>query len=481
MLKHLKTINAYAALCLLCVSYSSSAEFRLEPYINAQEVFSDNINLDDNDKESDFVTVLQPGLYATHTGSRLKARFNYALEQIIYADDTSSDQTIHNLRTDALAELWSDHLFLDFSVNNGQQNVDSTTSIGADNISNTAGREDIFFYRVNPFWKQKISDIAKLTIGHTYDEILSDIGDSNSNFSYLNITNGSRLTRLLFSFEANNRFVDVDGADEVRFTKIKNRFIYPVTRTFSATATIGYDDDDFNSTSDTSGELWNVGFIWRPSQRTNVDVSVGESYFGSDFNVEAAYAYGRTELRLTFDRAQETTRDFLTETPTEILYERGASGLLNEKGEIIDDRSFVSPSILDATSIDQTGGITLTSALRAVAVYTLNRNIFQLGLFYDENEFQQTAEQIETFGVDVNWNRRISRTLESNLNLVYQNRNLETGIETNDYIVDLNLVKNLAPQLNLIFGYSHTIFESDNAAITEFSENRAFIGINKVF
>ena len=468
--------------CLLISFYSFAENFKLEPYINAQEIFSDNINLDDNNKDSDFVTVLQPGLYATRNGARLKARFNYALEQIIYGDSAISDETIHNLRTDANAELWNDHLFLDFSANNSQQNVSSSSSLGADNISNTANREDVFFYRVNPFWKQKISDLAKMTIGHTYDEILSDIGDSNSNFSYINITNGTRYRRLLFDFEANNRFVDVDGAsDEVRFTNIQNRFIYPVTRTFSATATVGYDDDDYVSTGDTSGVLWNVGFIWRPSQRTNIDVAVGERYYGADFNVDAAYAYGKTEVRLTYLREQRTTRDFLVQSPTEILYERGASGLVDEQGNIVDDRSFVSPSILDATTINQTGGTTLTSELRAVGIYRLRRDNFRMGFFYDENEFEQSTNTIETYGVDFNWNHRFTRTWQSDLSLVYQNRNLETNTETNDYIIDLLVVKNLARQLNLVFGYSHSIFEADGPGITEFTENRAFIGINKIF
>ena len=471
--------------CILCCFYSGycfARNYNIEPYINAQEVYSDNINLNDNNKEDDFVTVLQPGLYATRNGPRFKARFNYALEQIIYADSSGSDETIHNLRTNALGELWKDHLFLDFSANNGQQNISSSSSLASDNISNAVNREDVFFYRVNPFWKQKISDVAKMTFGHTYDEILSDIGDSNSNFSYINITNGTRFRRLLFNFEANNRFIDIDGSpDEIRFTNIQNRFIYPVTRTLSATATLGYDDDDFVSNGDTSGVLWNVGFIWRPTQRTNVDVSAGERYYGSDFDIKADYAYGRTQFRLSYQRDQQTTRDYLARSPSEVLYERGASGLVDKEGNIIDDRSFISPSVLDAATISQTGGTTLSSTLRAVGVYTLNRNIFSTSFFYDENEFELSNGTIETYGVDFGWNRKLSRTMESDLNLVYQNRNLETGAEINDYLVDLVVVKQLSRQLNLFFGYSYSLFETDTATINEFKENRAFIGINKVF
>ena len=478
----MRTTLIYTCLtCILFSNFSVATDFKLEPYLNFQELFSDNINLDDNNKDSDFVTVLQPGLYATRNGSRLKARFNYAPEFIMYAGDIASN-TVHNLRLESLAELWNDHLFLDLSANNGQQNIAPTTSIGADNLSNAANREDIFSYRINPFWKQKISDYANLTFGHTYDEILSDIGDSDSNFTYLNIKNGNRFKRLLFDFEFNNRFVSIDGAsDDVRFTNIQNRFIYPISRTLSLTATIGYDDDEIPSRSDSSGVLWEGGFIWKPSKRTDIDFSAGERYFGSVFNIDAGYGYGKTELRFTYNRSQQTTRDLLIDTPSDVLYARGASGLVDEQGNLIDDRSFISPSVLDAASINQTGDTVITSELRMVGVYRLRRDVFQLGFFTDTNEFRQTNGEIETYGVDFNWNHRLSRTLESNANLVYQNTDLQTGATTNDYLLDLVLIKNLAKDLNLAFGYSHSIFESDDSTINEFSENRVFVGINKVF
>ncbi len=479
----MRTTLIYTCLiyCAIFTHNIWATDFKVEPYINVQEIFSDNINLDDTNKDSDFVTVLQPGLYATRDGSRLKARFNYAPEFIIYAGDAQDDD-IHNLRADAIAELWKDHFFLDFSANNGQQNINSGNSLGADNISNANNREDIFSYRINPFWKQKISDYANLTIGHTYDEILSDIGDSNSNFSYLNIKNGNRFKRLLFDFEFNNRFVEIEGtSDDIRFTNIQNRFIYPVTRNFSATATIGYDDDDIVQVSDSSGVLWLAGFIWKPSKRTSIDFSAGERYFGSVFDVDAEYAYSKTQVRFSFNRFQQTARDALLNTPSEILYERGASGLIDEQGNLIDDRTFISPTALDASVINQSGETFVTNELRVIGIYTLKRDIFQLGVFYDDNESRQSTNQIETYGADASWNHRLTRTLQSRLNLVYQNSNLETGVQTNDYLLDLVFIKNVTKDLNLAFGYSHSIFESDSTVFPEFSENRVFVGINKVF
>lgn len=478
---HIKLIYT-CIIYVLALNLCFAKDYKVEPYIYVEELYSDNVLLVDDDEQGEFATTLNPGLYAIRDGSRLKARFNYALEQIYITGDDVPDNTVHNLRADAIGELYKDHLFLDVSANNGQQNVASTQSIAADNITNFGNREDVFFYRVNPFWKQKISDFAKMTIGHTYDEVLSDIGDSDSNFSYINLVNGNRFQKLLFNFEASHRTVGIENAqDDVSFSNIQNQFIYPITRTFSATGTIGYDSDDIQGVSDTSGHLWNVGFLWRPTKNTNVNFSAGERYFGSDIFADVGYARGRTELRLTYQRERQTARDLLTQTTSEILYARGASGLLDEQGKIIDDRSFVSPSILDATAIDQNGQTLLNTELRAIALYTYRRNVYRLGFFMDENEFQQANNAIESFGVDLGWERQISRSLLSNLNLVYQTRDLQTGIETQDYVVDLLVTKNLSKNFNIDFGYRLSLFESDNGSLGEFTENRIFVGINKVF
>ncbi len=457
-----------------------AAKYYFEPYFNAQEILTDNVNRTNAGKESDFVTVLQPGLYATRNGSRFKTRFNYAPQQIIYGGSTS-DNTVHNLATDGNVEFFDNHFFTDFSIKNSQQNTSSFTSQSEDNISNNTSRDNVLFYSVNPFWKQNISDLAKLTIGHSYDEIISGAGDSNSNLSYINIVNGTRFTRLLFDFQMYNNFVEIDSADDSRFSSIKNRFIYPLTRTFSATATLGYDDNEIITSGDTSGVLWNAGFIWRPSRRTNVDISVGERYFGTDINVDARYAYSKIEVRLSYSQTQQTTRNFLTFEPSQVLFDRGASGLLDKDGNLIDNRGFANPTVLNNATIGQRSEAVLSDQLRAVFIYRLKRDELRLTTFVDENEFQLSGDQTDSYGIDFGWSRNLSRTLTSNVNLTYQNRNLTTGIETNDYLVDVSLAKNFSQTLSAVLGFSVSLFESEAGSAAGFLENRIFVGLNKTF
>ena len=478
-------ITTYTYTCIiftLFVSKVSAADYKIEPYVGAQQVYSDNIFLDDANKEDDFVTYLRGGLYSTYDGRRIKSRFNYALDQFLYAN-VGDDDTIHNLRADARAELYQDHLFLDFNALNGKQIVNANASVAEDNISASNNREDVFYYSANPYWKQKIYNWANVTMGHVYDEILSDIGDSNSNQSYINIVNGTDVTRLLFNFEANNRFVDIENGDDARFTTIRNRFIYPVTRTFSATASVGYDDDDFTSNSRTSGMLWNVGFIWRPSRNTNLDLSVGERYFGTDVRVRADYDLGKTTFRMTFDRYQQTTRDNIFTDQSEALYAVGRSGLVDEDGNLIDDRNFGSATALDGVALNQTGETIISSELRAVVRYQHLRNLFEFVTFYDQDEFQITSGELDTIGTEFTWQRELSRTLTSELKLIYENRDVDQFVESDDFLASLQLNKQLSETFSVYFTYRYASFDptSVNSIINAATENRVLIGINKRF
>ena len=476
----IKTTYTCILLMILCGSVSAG-EWLIDPYFDIQEIYTDNINLNDDNKQDEFITLLRPALFSVYEGNRYKSRFHYALEQYIYANDTPDD-AIHRLDFDNLYEVVNDHLFFDFSVENDEQLLNSTASLAEDNLSNSSNREDVFYYRINPFWKQKISEWANATLGHTYDEIISDIGDSRSNFSYLNIINGNRVSRVLFDFKFTNRIIEFESADDVRFTNLQNRFIYPLTSTFSPTFTIGYDDDDFESASDTTGVLWGVGFIWRPSQRTNLDITVGERYFGSNILANASHKRGNTLFTLTFNETQLTTRDALFDDSAIDIYQAGASGLLDENGEInTEDRRLGGLTALEAANLDQVNDTVIISRLDAQIEHDDPRNFWRLTTTISEDEFQTTGTTLDTFGAVFNYRRKLTRTLTANVDSYYENRQAFIGGETFDYAIGTGLTKQLTRSFNIYFQYRLARFEANTPLINEFTENRALIGIYKVF
>ncbi len=92
--------------CLMVsVSVVEAGKWDITPRLSVAEVYSDNINLDDDNKESDLVTVVTPGLSVHGQGGRLVVDLDYELENTVFLDNSDANGSFHKLSADATAEV----------------------------------------------------------------------------------------------------------------------------------------------------------------------------------------------------------------------------------------------------------------------------------------------------------------------------------------------------------------------------------------
>ena len=135
------------ALCglLLCATHVEAGDWDITPRISVAEVYSDNINLDDNDKEYDLVTEITPGVSIHGEGARLRADFDYQMQNTFFLRNSDGDGTFHQLNANGTAELARNFFFVDASSAMGQAliNADDTASTG--NLNNAGNRTDFCY------------------------------------------------------------------------------------------------------------------------------------------------------------------------------------------------------------------------------------------------------------------------------------------------------------------------------------------------
>lgn len=444
--------------------------------ISLTETFTDNVDLEDDEfSNGDFITVISPTLEIVSESRRIQSRTNYLLQGIKYKN-THNSSFIHTVNSDSSIEFIEGHLFADVNFKNGQQNTSASTTerLAADNLSNgsdSSGRVNVFSYQLDPYWKQHINNLVEITLGNNFNEIISDNNNSTANKTYVNITNGRRISRLLFDLDFENKIVKNEGNDEIRFRNINNKITYPFTRLFSFVASIGFDDNQFESSQDNGGVSWSLGGIWHPSRRTNLELTYGERYFGTDLKIEGSYETSRGKIRLRFEQIPETTRNS--------LLNQQSLNLRDAFGEVIIDPNTGNPANLDLAAIDQRNEVIVNNKFQVDFSYFRKRNIFNLSMDFSEREFQLSGDKEEIFKTTVHWHRFIKRNLASNVVLQHQNRTLINGGETSNYIVDYSLKKVLGKQFGIIMGLRHSLFESDVS--DGYLENRANITVYKTF
>src|SRR5678815_3815882 len=66
--------------------------FSIVPTFSVTETFTDNRHLTTNNRQSDLITQISPGLHMTSTGGRVRGFFDYSLTGLLYARDSSSNE-----------------------------------------------------------------------------------------------------------------------------------------------------------------------------------------------------------------------------------------------------------------------------------------------------------------------------------------------------------------------------------------------------
>ena len=469
---------------LLCVFYSFiaglpvgtlAAEWDFSPALTIDEVYTDNVNLAPSGfREDDLISVITPGISVGRESSNLKFKFDYSLQNTLYAGDGDRNQHNHALNTDTSAILLDDHFFLDFSLARSVQNVTNTGAIAADNLNVSGDRGAILNYQIAPYWKQRIGKFANLDVRYTRDKISSSrtFGSRADDF-IVSLSSGSNYNRLLFDLQFENSKITNESLRSTRTRRYNLNLRYLLTRKLAITSNIGYDDNEFDSSRNSIDEvIWNFGFEWNPSTRTSLSVSYGERFFGNDLKIFLSHRGRKIETSIRYERSPSSTR--------ESFLQQQAFNLTDLFGNPLDN--VINPQIADLNLAvrEQTNEILIRSKLVALVSYRLKKHAINLSADYDKSEFEISGltEYIRNINLDWSWN--LFPSTSSNFRITWTKNNLRGDRNDTFLILQYGLSHRLTESLTGNIGLRYLDRKSDRV-LSEYDESRIFANISKSF
>jgi len=112
----LRLVRAAVLSAAVCSALPAlAADFRFTPVLSLSEEFNDNMLNTAHDRQSDFITRLQPGAAALYRGPSLNGELSYNFDYQNYARGTREDEKNHFLALRGSAELVDNFLFLEAS------------------------------------------------------------------------------------------------------------------------------------------------------------------------------------------------------------------------------------------------------------------------------------------------------------------------------------------------------------------------------
>jgi uncharacterized protein (PEP-CTERM system associated) len=474
---------------LLCATIVEAGNWEITPRISVAEVYSDNINLDDSDKEYDLVTEITPGISLHGEGARLVADLDYQMQNTIFLKNSDGNGTFHQLNANGTAELRKDFFFMDATSTMGQAVISADDTASTGNLNNAGNRTDFITYSLSPYILPHFGNVANGNLRYRYSTVLYDSGDA-SDADIHDLTAGLVSGRfwgpLSWSGEFHHNEVRRDsGGDDTREGASGNAR-YLINNHFSLVARGGYFDDDYESSEAIeNGSYWAVGFFWQPSRFYSLEALNGNNLTTVTVGL---YPTQRTALLVNYeDRGvgpntgevwsgnfQHSTRhtswnaSYEEETTTQ-QEQQLQEGFVFLSIDPITGEVNPNPQPGDLTVIQPTGPIvSLTNETieRKRASGRIGMRTGKSGLlfnvFNEKRKYLSSLIEEETKGFDASWNRRLAPRTNSNLLGSWQRlTNNDLNTERDFWYIEAQLSRQIRPRLNGSVRYRFSKEEPD--------------------
>jgi uncharacterized protein (PEP-CTERM system associated) len=281
---------------------------------------------------SDFVSQINPGIFLNGIAPRFKLTADYTMNNLIYAENSNLTRIRHQLNAMGPAELMEDFFFVDGTAIIAQQNISLLGPQALNNVNVTGNRANVRTFNVSPYIRHRFKNFASAELRYAHNIVSSNanqLRSSEADSFLARVNSGTDFGKLHWGLNYSHNMIHFDRSDRtVELERSLANLRYMFTPRFGLTGMGGYERNSFLSIRGSpSSPTWMVGFVWTPSERTNIVANGGKRFFGDTYFAEESH---RTRLTTwNFSYIQEIT----TFNQQSLL--SGAGGITNSLNQLI--------------------------------------------------------------------------------------------------------------------------------------------------
>lgn len=478
------------------VSPAHALEWTIEPSIGASATYTDNVRQSATNTEDALILTATPGVTFRSKGSRrVQAALQYGLSAVTrFGGDDDSDIN-HNLNAIGKAELVEDFLFIEGDARVSQELV-SLLGSPADSGINNSNRATVGSYSISPYIKKRLGSFADAEVRYRATGAIFEnnaANDIHSNTFSAALKSGSQFNSIFWGLNYSLRDATVQGGQDARFERYNATLGYRITRKSRVFGTLGYDNNDYAATpgASISGRSWTVGAGWTPNQRTNVEASFGDSYFGRTYGFDLGYRTRHSTWTASYQEGVSDISQQLLNTQPIIFWQCdggqfAGTTLIPPAGQTNCVPLGIAP--VGSVPLGVANGVYVSNTLRGGAAWSKGRSSLGLNVFSTRRQYQQLAGQPEdeVRGVTASYAYRLRPLTNLNAGLGYTNTQSVAGLNSvtdrddDFYTLSLGLSHRFDSRLAVALTIRHQQRESNDPA-ADYSENNITATVNMRF
>lgn len=476
--------------------------------VSGSETYTDNVNLDTRDPESDFVTTVAPRLDACSSTGRIRGQASYQLSGVVYANHSHYNDVYNDLQGRTTIDLIQNRLYLDADTEYGQQVIDPAIGYSRSNIIRPdENKTTAWETNLSPYFIQSLGPLGRGTLRYRYSRAIYDddsVPDTTVNGVSASLISPQAADPVSWQAQVVTQAVKSSGGNEQRFIDQFREIFgddalpdnyrnpnetqhfdsataqlgYRVSRTITLTALGGVEDkyQDNGDNDRWSAPRWQVGVRWASASDVNtLEVNYGHRFYGASYSLSAAHRGRLMDLTLSYDEDPSSPGlDALNNTGSGYTF--GSVGSIG--GQLGGYGGY---------------GYNGTNSLLDRGVYVRKRWQARIGFDtaltrteitgYSQREDYQSAAVPDSrrHGVELDTRYDIGpRTrLVPSANWEHYNGGFIRTASSDNYTVGASLVRAISPSAQAAIGYSRDWRDDDNGY--DYHENRVTLQFRKAF
>ena len=276
------------------------------PRVSISETWTDNVRLSTNDRQSELVTVLSPGIRISGDRARLKGYFDYALNARYFAQNTSSADIQNALTAFGTLEAVENWAFVDLNAGISQQSV---SALGRPLVGSTAlsgNQNESATMRLSPYVRGRLAGTvdyeARYSLAANRNKA-SSASDTNSRDASVRLSGRGAGARLGWTLTAQQQGTSYSAGRTTESDLVAAALTYAVLPQVNLSISGGQESNNFTTADKQSSATFGFGASWIPSETTSFSASRENRRFGESFSISANHRTARTAWRFTDSRS----------------------------------------------------------------------------------------------------------------------------------------------------------------------------------
>ncbi len=282
--------------------------WQITPSIGIEGTYTDNVNLTANNRQSDFVTRISPGLRIEGQSARASGNLNYQWQQYVYAESSARNNQQKSLAANGRLELVEQWLFLDASHNTSQQAVSAFGTQGVGNELINSNRTEVASYRLSPYIQGRLANVADYQLRYSGTHTSSDSGAlSGGNSATTQAWNGqlsgvTPLSLLSWAVNVDNMDISHSRGFKSQNDRVYGTLTYLIVPQVRLSVSAGSESDNYLAGVERKKSTTGIGFEWAPTERTKVALRKDRRSFGDSYSADFTHRTALSAWKLSDSR-----------------------------------------------------------------------------------------------------------------------------------------------------------------------------------